>query len=83
MKAILVASLAFVLSGCLSVPVTRTAANDEACLQQSVHASTIKPPVTASDLKVAPTRCETVGSTWSGVGAPENRRNEPAYPFGS
>src|SRR6185503_4919762 len=32
MRTIIVASLAFALSGCLSVPVTPTAYNDDACL---------------------------------------------------
>jgi hypothetical protein len=74
MKLVIFAAAALALTGCMSAPVTRTAANDDACLRQSVRASVELPPITPRP--TLPTKCENMGSTWSGVGAPENRRFE-------
>ena len=55
MRAILVASLTFALGGCLSVPVAPTAANDDACLRNSVGHS-----ITGS-------KCESLRTTWGRI----------------
>jgi len=68
MRIILVATLAFALCGCFSAPVVRTAANDDACLQASVRPSVVMPPITASDPKASPTKCEPMSATWRGLG---------------
>lgn len=68
MRLIVLAATALALTGCTSVPVTQTAANNDACLRASVRPSIAKLPVTAADMPVSPTKCRSMGSTWSGVG---------------
>jgi hypothetical protein len=77
MKLMIFAAAAVALTGCASVPITRTAANDDACLSRSVQPSVEKRPVTPR--QPLPTGCKSMGATWSGVGAPENQRNDPGY----
>jgi len=73
MRAILVASLTFALGGCLSVPITPTAANDDACLRNSVGHS-----ITGS-------KCESLRATWIRVGGSGNNLGQGAVsePSGS
>jgi hypothetical protein len=70
MKLMIFSAAALALTGCMNAPVTQTAANDDACLRASVRPSVGMPPITASDREVLPTKCETMGTTWSGVGTP-------------
>jgi hypothetical protein len=77
MKLMIFAAAAMALTGCASIPVTQTAANDEACLQRSVQPSVGRAPVDPH--QPLPTGCKSMRATWSGVGAPENQRNDPGY----
>jgi hypothetical protein len=66
MKLLLAAALTFAMAGCLTVPVTQTAHNDDACLQRSVMStSKIKyagPPAGPPDA-APPSVCGPIG-TW-------------------
>jgi hypothetical protein len=78
MKLMIFAAAAMAMTGCASVPVTQTAANDDACLQRSVRAPSFERlPVTPR--QPPSSECESMNATWSGVGAPENQRNDPGY----
>jgi hypothetical protein len=79
MKRMILAAAVLALSGCMSMPVTQTAFNDDACLRQSVRASVESPPITPRQ-RAAPTKCKNMGGSWSGVGAPENRSFQPDSP---
>jgi len=68
MKIILAASLAFALAGCLSVPVTRTAANDEACIETTMNTYS------------GTGQCESLHATWGRAGHQESTRNKVSAP---
>ncbi|HEV7693561.1 MAG TPA: hypothetical protein VGO52_22190 [Hyphomonadaceae bacterium] len=78
MKLMIFAAAAMALTGCASVPVTQTAANDDACLQRSVQPSVEKLPITKPRQPMS-TNCKNMGASWSGVGAPENRSFDPDF----
>ena len=76
MKLMIFVAAALALTGCTGVPITRTAFNDDACLRRSSSPSVEKLPVTPR--QPGPTNCKSMGASWSGVGAPENRRFDPS-----
>ena len=80
MKLMIFAAAAMALAGCAGVPVTRTAANDDACLRKTVSASVGSVPVAPSE-RLA-TKCKSNSATWSGITSQKNRSNEPGYPSG-
>ena len=66
MKIVLTAMLALALGGCLSVPITPTAYNDDACMKETVRSG---PPLANSARNAiplsSPPECESMRDTWA------------------
>jgi hypothetical protein len=65
MKTVLAAMLALAFGGCLSVPMTPTAYNDDACLKETVRGG---PPLANSARNAiplsSPPECKSMRDTW-------------------
>ncbi len=77
---LLAAVLTTTLAGCVSLPYTPTAANDDACLRRSVGQS-MQRIRAASDQHLPATRCESMRTTWARVTGPQFNNQSQSVPM--
>ena len=68
---LLAAPVGLALAGCMSAPVTPTAANSDACLQASVGRADPRILGTRYIQSSATTKCESLNATWGRVTRPQ------------